>query len=94
MESKSDSIVSTGTNAGEINKFGGIDKVMLKTYGFYAIIIIIIIVVLYACYRIKETYMTEAVRSDSDKDGWDLRKIIHNYLKKQDNYLRQRTTEI
>ncbi len=94
MESKSDNIVSdSGNKSGEI-KFGGIDKVMLKTYGFYAIIIIIIIVVLYACYRVKETYMTEAVRSDSDREGWDLRKMIHNYLKKQDNYLKQRTSVI
>ena len=88
MESKSDSTTVPD------NKFGGIDKVMLKTYGFYAIIIIIIIVVLYACYRLKETYMTESIRSDSDRTGWDLRKMIYNYLKKQDNYLKKRSSDI
>ena len=89
MESKSNSTIISDTN-----KSGGIDIAMLKTYGFYAIIIIIIIVVLYACYRVKETYMTEAVRSDSDREGWDIRKMIYNYLKKQDNYLRKRSSDI
>lgn len=71
------------------NTIGGIDKNLLKKYGFYALIIVIIIIVIYAIWRVKESYLTESIRSDSDREGWDLRKSIHDYLKLQDDELRK-----
>lgn len=76
------------------NTIGGIDKDILKKYGFYALIIVMIIIVIYVIWRVTEKYTTESVRSDSDREGWDLRKSIHDYLKLQDSELKRFSSSI
>ncbi len=76
------------------NTIGGIGKDVLKKYGFYALIIVIIIILIYIIWRFKESYLTESVRSDADREGWDLRKSIDDYLKLQDNELKKFSSSI
>lgn len=66
----------------------------IKKYILYAVIVIVIIIVIYCSYYIKEHYITESVRSDSDTNGWDLRESINNYLKNQRNLLQKRVNNI
>lgn len=86
-ESKINNSISTIKNSA-ID--GGVNNDLIKKCVLYAVAIVILIIIVYACYYIKETYMTEQVRSDSDREGWDLRKSINTYLKKQDDYLKNR----
>ena len=56
-----------------------------------AFLILVIIIMLYTYYKYyKDGYLTESVRSDSDREGWDLRRSIEKYLKRQNSLLSKR----
>ena len=55
---------------------------------FFVLAILIILYIYYKYY--KDGYLTESVRSNSDRGGWDLRKSIEKYLKRQDSLLSKR----
>jgi len=88
----------TSDHAVSINKFnednveGGWDKkLMAQRVLLWGVIIVITLIVCYIVYTcIKEGYLTESVRSDSDKEGWDLRKAIEKYLFNQNKLLSKR----
>jgi len=56
-----------------------------------AFFILVIIIMLYIYYKYyKDGYLTESVRSNSDREGWDLRRSIEKYLKRQNSLLSKR----
>ena len=55
----------------------------------FSILLLILVLYIYYTY-FKDGYMSESVRSDSDRSGWDLRASIESYLKEQNKLLSQR----
>ena len=54
-------------------------------------IVIIVIGIMYFLYKYRtDGYIVEPVRSDSDREGWDLRKSIERYLHEQNTLLSKR----
>ncbi len=69
----------------------------LKKYAVHIIVASIVVIIIIALsYYLKEHYITESVRSDSDAslNGWDLRESINKYLKAQQNLLSGRVNRI
>lgn len=56
-----------------------------------AIVVVIVLILIWAiCKYYKDGYITESVRSNSDRKGWDLRDAIKTFIQEQQRLLSKR----